>query len=150
MVTTPLMKMDSDWCLFCEKHVQDLGAVYCSKECAKKDILMATSASLPSDPSFSIVSNLAAFSSTSGPTLSFRRSSCQTVPVIYPCMFRSSSPGFDSGLDSASDSSSIYRGINKHFSPASAMTVTSGVRCLSLNRGATPHPLVLQDQRREK
>ncbi|KAF9996998.1 hypothetical protein BGZ79_009267 [Entomortierella chlamydospora] len=127
------MKMDSDWCLFCEKHVQDLGAIYCSKECAKKDILMAASASLSSDPSFSIVSNLAAFSSTSGLTLSFRRSSCQTVPAIYPCVFRSSSRGSDSAFDSASDSSSIYRGINKRFSSASTVTVTAGVRCLSMN-----------------
>ena len=136
--------MDSDWCLFCEKHVQDLGAVYCSKECAKKDILMATSASPSSDPSISIVSNLTAFSSTNGPILSFRRSSCQTVPAIYPCVFRSSSPGSDSAFDSASDSST-YCGINKRFSSASDVAVTTSARRLSMNRGATRRPLISRD-----
>ncbi|KAF9350288.1 hypothetical protein BGX26_011502 [Mortierella sp. AD094] len=136
MVTSSLMKMDSDWCLFCEKHVQDLGAVYCSKECAKKDILMATSANLSSDPSFSLVSNLAAFSTTSSPSLSFRRSTSQTAPAIYPCMFRPSSP--------ASDSSFNRRGISKPFSSASAAAATTSVRGLPLNRGAARRqPLVL-------
>ncbi|KAI8604336.1 hypothetical protein EDD21DRAFT_412187 [Dissophora ornata] len=130
--------MDSDWCLFCEKHVQDLGALYCSKECARKDKLMAVT-SKPSSFSSSSPPSSTSSSPTLTPStnsLSLKRPSRLTMTVTYPCMFRSST------LVPASISS--RGGIRKDtFSPFPAMTATS-IRCLPLSRsGVRRQPLAL-------
>ncbi|KAF9426570.1 hypothetical protein BGZ94_006336 [Podila epigama] len=122
--------MDSDWCLFCEKHVMDLGAAYCSKECARMDKLM----SVTNKPGLSTVSTTA---STVAPSSSSLTSVKRLAPmtVTYPSMFRSST------LVPASISS--RGGISKTaFTPIPA--ATTSIRCLPVSRSAVRRqPLVL-------
>ncbi|KAF9326014.1 hypothetical protein BG006_010523 [Podila minutissima] len=126
--------MDSDWCLFCEKHVMDLGAAYCSKECSRMDKLM--NSTKPSLSSLSMSSAPVA-SSFLAPQTSSSMSSKRLAPmtVTYPSMFRSST------LVPASISS--RGGISKAFTPIPA--ATTSIRCLPISRSAVRRqPLVLQ------
>ncbi|KAI1320078.1 hypothetical protein EDD11_002050 [Mortierella claussenii] len=91
--------MDSDWCLFCEKHVNDLDALYCSKECARMDKLTATankssssaSSSMPPGRATLLPLTTSTLTNHNGlPSLSLRRSVKQPLTVSYPCMFRAS------------------------------------------------------------
>ncbi|KAG0367162.1 hypothetical protein BC939DRAFT_440651 [Gamsiella multidivaricata] len=117
--------MDSDWCLFCEKHVDDLGALYCSKECARMDKTMAISNRQSSSPS------------VSSPLLNLKRSSRQSTTVTYPSMFRVST------LFPASTSSRGGIAKGPTYSPIPA--TPAGIRSAPLNRTTTRRqPFVLQ------
>ncbi|KAF8977015.1 hypothetical protein BGZ46_007726 [Entomortierella lignicola] len=120
--------MDSDWCLFCEKHVKDLGAVYCSKECANNDKLMATSASPFLDSSLSIVSNLAAAPTIGSLSLNFRRSANQTVHAHYDMPWSSAL---------TPTCASNHCGITKSFLSSTSSATATGIRALPLNRDST-------------
>ncbi|KAG0261255.1 hypothetical protein BG011_001234 [Mortierella polycephala] len=115
--------MDSDWCLFCEKHVMDLGAAYCSKECSRMDKLM------------SITKKPIASTSPLMPSSSAKRVAHSPMTVTYPAMYRSST------LVPASMSS--RGGISKtSFTPIPA--ATTSIRCLPVNRSSVRRqPLVL-------
>ncbi|KAG0203272.1 hypothetical protein BGX28_004413 [Mortierella sp. GBA30] len=121
--------MDSDWCLFCEKHVMDLGAVYCSKECSRMDKLM------------SMANKPAASSSASSPLMpsssSLKRSAHSPMTVTYPSMYRSSTL--------VPTSMSSRGGISKNaasFTPIPA--ATTSIRCLPVSRSTVRRqPLVL-------
>ncbi|KAG0221489.1 hypothetical protein B0O80DRAFT_494350 [Mortierella sp. GBAus27b] len=119
--------MDSDWCLFCEKHVLDLGAAYCSKECARMDKLM----SVTNKPA------VASSTSTSASTPAFKRFANSPMTVNYPSMYRSST------LVPASLSS--RGGITKGaYTPIPA--AATNIRCPPIARSATRRqPLVLHD-----
>ncbi|KAF9194356.1 hypothetical protein BGZ51_000108 [Haplosporangium sp. Z 767] len=123
--------MDSDWCLFCEKHVMDLGAAYCSKECARMDKLM----SLTNKPMASTSASPSAFASSLMPSSSAKRIAHSPMTVTYPAMYRSST------LVPAS--MSIRGGISKtSFTPIPA--ATTSIRCLPVNRSSVRRqPLVL-------
>ncbi|KAF9328365.1 hypothetical protein BGZ91_001038 [Linnemannia elongata] len=126
--------MDSDWCMFCEKHVMDLGAAYCSKECARMDKLMSMSnkpSVTSSSPSISI-SSASPLASVS----SIKRYAHSPMTVTYPSMYRSST------LIPASMSS--RGGISKNSTPIPA--ATTSIRCLPVSRSAVRRqPLVLHD-----
>ncbi|KAF9919198.1 hypothetical protein FBU30_011133 [Linnemannia zychae] len=127
--------MDSDWCMFCEKHVMDLGAAYCSKECARMDKLM----SMANKPS----STVASVSGSSSPLTaansvsSIKRIAHSPMTVTYPSMYRSST------LIPASMSS--RGGISKNAcTPIPA--ATTSIRCLPISRSSVRRqPLVLYD-----
>ncbi|KAF9293005.1 hypothetical protein BKA57DRAFT_508563 [Linnemannia elongata] len=126
--------MDSDWCMFCEKHVMDLGAAYCSKECARMDKLMSMSnkpSVTSSSPSISI-SSASPLASVS----SIKRYAHSPMTVTYPSMYRSST------LIPASMSS--RGGISKNSTPIPA--ATTSIRCLPVSRSTVRRqPLVLHD-----
>ncbi|ORZ27606.1 hypothetical protein BCR41DRAFT_345581 [Lobosporangium transversale] len=83
--------MDSDWCLFCEKHVYELDAVYCSMECARMDKQTAVASnSLSFGTSMSTDRAMASSIFYSPSMLPLRRPTQQLITVSYPCMFRSS------------------------------------------------------------
>ncbi|KAF9139782.1 hypothetical protein BG015_001906 [Linnemannia schmuckeri] len=127
--------MDSDWCMFCEKHVMDLGAVYCSKECARMDKLMSMAnkpSATSSSPSVSISS-----ASPLAPVSSVKRFAHSPMTVTYPSMYRSST------LIPASMSS--RGGISKN-SCTPIPAATTSIRCLPVSRSAARRqPLVLYD-----
>ncbi|KAF9436224.1 hypothetical protein BGZ76_004512, partial [Entomortierella beljakovae] len=75
--------MDSDWCLFCEKHVMELGAAYCSKDCARMDKQVSAA-----NMSISTSCLTPAPSSSSLPA--FKRFSHSPMSVSFPSMYRSS------------------------------------------------------------
>ncbi|KAF9974896.1 hypothetical protein BGZ73_001594 [Actinomortierella ambigua] len=115
--------MDSDWCLFCEKHVSDLGAAYCSKDCAQKDKLMAlakaTASSGPSNAPSSYQSS------------SVKRLAHTPMTVMYPSMYRSStlvpaSMSSRGGISKGSSSSC------SGYSPLPA--AATNIRCLPASR----------------
>ncbi|KAF9937883.1 hypothetical protein BGZ67_000769 [Mortierella alpina] len=122
--------MDSDWCLFCEKHVMDLGAVYCSKECSRMDKLM----SLAHKP---VASSTLLTSSSSSSSSSIKRFAHSPMTVTYPSMFRSSTL--------LPSSMASRGGISKNassFTPIPA--ATTSIRCLPVSRSAVRRqPLVL-------
>ncbi|KAF9991366.1 hypothetical protein BGZ80_007498 [Entomortierella chlamydospora] len=119
--------MDSDWCLFCEKHVMDLGAAYCSKDCARMDKLMSTSK--PSASSFMTPAS----SSSSLPT--FKRFATSSMTATYPSMYRSSTL--------VPTSMSSRGGISKNGNTSNP-TATTSIRCLPVGRSSTRRqPLVL-------
>ncbi|KAF9349738.1 hypothetical protein BGX34_001631 [Mortierella sp. NVP85] len=122
--------MDSDWCLFCEKHVLDLGAVYCSKECARMDKLMSVS-NKPAAASTS------ASSLTTAPSSTFKRFAHPSTTPAYPSMYRSSTL--------VPTSLSSRGGISKSaFTPIPA--AATNIRYPSVGRSATRRqPLVLYD-----
>ncbi|KAG0345299.1 hypothetical protein BG004_003812 [Podila humilis] len=131
--TTTNTTMDSDWCLFCEKHVMDLGAAYCSKECSRMDKLMSAT----NKPS--TLSSLSAVSATVPSTLLSQLPSKRLAPmtVTYPSMFRAST------LVPASISS--RGGISKSASFTPIPAATTSIRCLPVSRSAVRRqPLVLQ------
>ncbi|KAF9287202.1 hypothetical protein BGZ72_007461 [Mortierella alpina] len=122
--------MDSDWCLFCEKHVMDLGAVYCSKECSRMDKLM----SLAHKP---VASSSNSTLLTSSSSSSMKRFAHSPMTVTYPSMFRSSTL--------VPTSMASRGGISKNassFTPIPA--ATTSIRCLPVSRSAVRRqPLVL-------
>ncbi|KAG0360226.1 hypothetical protein BC939DRAFT_470598 [Gamsiella multidivaricata] len=122
--------MDSDWCLFCEKHVLDLGAAYCSKECVRMDKLISV-ANKPSS-SASISSPLTPVSASP-----FKRYAHSPMTVTYPSMYRSSTL--------VPTSMSSRGGISKNggaYTPIPA--ATTSIRCLPVSRSTTRRqPLVL-------
>ncbi|KAF9383698.1 hypothetical protein CPB97_006248 [Podila verticillata] len=120
--------MDSDWCLFCEKHVNDLGALYCSKECSRMDKLMSASKS----SNFTLAtSSSAASTSTASST---RRVAAHLPMTVTYSMFRPSTL--------VPSSMSSRGGIAKAFTPIPA--ATTSIRCLPTNRSAVRRqPLVL-------
>ncbi|KAF9193271.1 hypothetical protein BGZ51_003790 [Haplosporangium sp. Z 767] len=120
--------MDSDWCLFCEKHVQEQDAVYCSKDCMRKDKNMA----LTNNPSATNAS--AANGSYAIPSKRFANSS---MAATYPSMFRSSTL--------VSSSITNRGGISKGSAVAFAHlpTSTTNVRSLPSIRSTRRQPLVL-------
>ncbi|KAF9914459.1 hypothetical protein BX616_008265 [Lobosporangium transversale] len=122
--------MDSDWCLFCEKHVMDLGAVYCSKECSRMDKLMSVANKPSIQPSIS---------SLSSSSLSFKRFAQSSMTVTYPSMYRSSTL--------VPTSMSSRGGISKTgYTPVPAPAVaTTANRCLPHNRSGRRQPLALHD-----
>ncbi|KAF9430101.1 hypothetical protein BGZ94_008305 [Podila epigama] len=121
--------MDSDWCLFCEKHVNELGALYCSKECSRKDKLMSTT---------NTPSSLTSASSSLSSSSARRLAAHAPLTVTYPSMFRSST---------LVPSSMTNRGICKSGAPASFTPIpaaTTSIRCLPMNRSSVRRqPLVL-------
>ncbi|KAG9066295.1 hypothetical protein KI688_001516 [Linnemannia hyalina] len=126
--------MDSDWCMFCEKHVMDLGAAYCSKDCARMDKLMSM-ANKPSATSSS--PSVSTSASPLAPVSSIKRYAHSPMTVTYPSMYRSSS------LIPASMSS--RGGISKN-SCAPIPAATTSIRCLPVSRSAVRRqPLVLHD-----
>ncbi|KAF9582164.1 hypothetical protein BGW38_000560 [Lunasporangiospora selenospora] len=130
--------MDSDWCLFCEKHVLELGAAYCSKDCARMDKLVALS-NKPSSASTLSSGASSPFSSVAGSPLnpSMKRSVHPPMTMTYPSMFRSST------LVPASISS--RGGISKSgYTPIPVST--TNIRCLPASRNSSRRqPLVLYD-----
>ncbi|KAG0340004.1 hypothetical protein BG004_006584 [Podila humilis] len=121
--------MDSDWCLFCEKHVDELGALYCSKECSRKDKLMSSTSK-----SFSVTPSAP---STAASTTTFTYTTRRLAPmtVTYTSMFRPSTlvPTTMSGRGGISKSA---------FTPIP--TTTTSIRCLPTNRSSVRRqPLVL-------
>jgi len=128
-------KMDSDWCLFCEKHVMDLGAAYCSKECSKMDKIM----SLANKPSSAVSSSpsISASALTPAASSSMKRFAHSPMTVTYPSMFKSSTL-----VPSAMSSRG---GICKSaYTPIPA--ATTSIRCLPASRSAVRRqPLVLHD-----
>ncbi|KAF9377328.1 hypothetical protein CPB97_010284 [Podila verticillata] len=125
--------MDSDWCLFCEKHVMDLGAAYCSKECSRMDKLMSSTTPSLSSLSLSSVPVASFLPPQNSCSMSSKRLAPMTV--TYPSMFRSSTlvPASISGRG----------GISKAFTPIPA--ATTSIRCLPVSRSAVRRqPLVLQ------
>ncbi|KAG0043942.1 hypothetical protein BGZ83_010824 [Gryganskiella cystojenkinii] len=126
--------MDSDWCLFCEKHVMDLGAAYCSKECSKMDKLMSLANKPSSSPSTSAFAPAAASSSVPS---SMKRFAHSPMTVTYPSMFKSSTL--------VPSSMSSRGGICKSaYTPIPA--ATTSIRCLPQSRSAVRRqPLVLHD-----
>ncbi|KAG0230632.1 hypothetical protein BGW42_000837 [Actinomortierella wolfii] len=125
--------MDSDWCLFCEKHVLDLGAAYCSKECAQKDKLMALAAA--SKSTASMPSN----SPSSYQSSSVKRLAHAPMTVMYPSMYRPSTlvPASMSSRGGISKGSSLSC---SGYSPLPASTTS--IRCLPASRPRR-QPLVL-------
>ncbi|KAF9360514.1 hypothetical protein BGX26_009062 [Mortierella sp. AD094] len=129
--------MDSDWCLFCEKHVMDLGAAYCSKDCARMDKLMSIT-SKPTSASSISTSAASSFmtpapSSSSLPT--FKRFANSPMTVTYPSMYRSSTL--------VPTSMSSRGGISKSGNTLTP-TATTSIRCLPVGRSSTRRqPLVL-------
>ncbi|KAF9106359.1 hypothetical protein BGX27_009195 [Mortierella sp. AM989] len=125
--------MDSDWCLFCEKHVMDLGAAYCSKECARMEKLISTTSK---HTSASISTSASSFltpvpSSSSMPAL--KRFAPTTA--TYPSMYRSSTL--------VPTSMSSRGGISKSGNTLTPAATTS-IRCLPVGRSSTRRqPLVL-------
>ncbi|KAF8940475.1 hypothetical protein BGZ58_006317 [Dissophora ornata] len=129
--------MDSDWCLFCEKHVMDLGAAYCSKECARMDKLMSVS----NKPSAATVS-ISASPLTPASSTPFKRFAHSPMTVTYSSMYRSSTlvPASISSRGGISKSSCG----NNAYTPIPA--VTTSIRCLPISRSAVRRqPLVLHD-----
>ncbi|KAF8976163.1 hypothetical protein BGZ46_008487 [Entomortierella lignicola] len=127
--------MDSDWCLFCEKHVMDLGAVYCSKECARMDKVMSTS-------NKSTSTSISTLAPSSSPFMTPAPSSLSSMPTLkrlaplagtsYSSMYRSSTL--------APTSMSSRGGISK--SGNTMVPATASIRCLP--RSSTRRqPLVL-------
>ncbi|KAG0378171.1 hypothetical protein BGX24_004594 [Mortierella sp. AD032] len=132
--------MDSDWCMFCEKHVMDLGAAYCSKDCARMDKLMSMAnkpSVVASSPSTSSPSSASSLSSPLAPVSSIKRFAHSPMTVTYPSMYRSST------LIPASMAS--RGGISKNgCTPIPA--ATTSIRCLPVSRSAVRRqPLVLHD-----
>ncbi|KAF9160711.1 hypothetical protein DFQ27_009189 [Actinomortierella ambigua] len=123
--------MDSDWCLFCEKHVLDLGAAYCSKDCAQKDKVMALAKA-----SSSASGSLNAPSSHQ--SSSVKRLAHTPMTVMYTSMYRSSTlvPASMSSRGGISKGSSSCSG----YSPVPA--ATTNIRCLPASRPRR-QPLVL-------
>jgi len=129
------LTMDSDWCLFCEKHVMDLGAAYCSKECSKMDKLM----SLANKPSSTVLSSpsISASALTPASASSMKRFAHSPMTVTYPSMFKSSTLVPSSMSSRGGISKSAYTPI-----PAA----TTSIRCLPASRSAVRRqPLVLFD-----
>ncbi|KAG0292387.1 hypothetical protein BGZ98_002592, partial [Dissophora globulifera] len=122
--------MDSDWCLFCEKHVFDLGAAYCSKECSRMDKLMSLANKPSSSSSASLVSAATASSASLPP--SFKRYAHSPMTVTYPTKYRSATlvPASIASRGGISKSS----GSNSAFTPIPA--ATTSIRCLPVSRSA--------------
>ncbi|KAF9434732.1 hypothetical protein BGZ76_007529 [Entomortierella beljakovae] len=148
--------MDSDWCLFCEKHVQELDALYCSKECARKDKLMATSSKSTTRLSSSLASNITAIPQGNNIPSSFRRSASQSATMAFPGLSRSSSHSLGlvssrRGVIKSSNISNSNGGSGKlNLFASSTAAAAMSIRGLPLNRSSTRRqPLVLYDSEEE-
>ncbi|KAG0085050.1 hypothetical protein BGZ93_006392 [Podila epicladia] len=119
--------MDSDWCLFCEKHVNDPGALYCSKECSRMDKLSSASKSSNLTPATSSAASTSITPST-------RRLAAHSPMTVTYSMFRPSTL--------VPSSMASRGGVSKPFTPIPA--ATTSIRCLPSSRGAVRRqPLVL-------